>query len=284
MDLQPALDVKQLVNQAALSLGDPDTARLDAELLLAHITGNDRSWIHAHSDSTLSADHTREFERLIRRRSEGIPVAYLTGQCEFWSLPLRVTPQTLIPRPETEHLVEQALLLMPENSELEIADLGTGCGAVALAIASERPACRILAADIAATAVQVARHNARSLQLTNLVFVNSNWLKAINKMFDVIVSNPPYVQETDPHLLNGDVRHEPRLALAAGDDGLSSIRCIITEARDKLRPGGWLLLEHGYEQGRAVRELFAIAGYNRIDTCNDLAGHERVTAGQRPHD
>jgi len=284
MDIQPALVVKQLIHQAVGSLVDPDTARLDAELLLAHVTGNDRCWIHAHSDSTLITEHAREFERLIRKRHNGLPIAYLTGQREFWSLPLRVTTDTLVPRPETEHLVEQTVMLIPENSCLDVADLGTGSGAVALAIARERPTCRIVASDISSAAVRVAMHNATSLQLTNLAFVISDWLKAYSKKFGVIVSNPPYVREKDPHLVNGDARHEPRLALAAGDDGLVCLRHIIRQASGHLRMNGWLLLEHGHDQGGAVRTLLAQYGYTSINTYRDLAGRERITNGQWCYD
>lgn len=284
MDKQSVFVVKELINQAAGTLVDPDTARLDAELLLTHVTGNDRCWIHAHSDSLLSTENAREFELLIRKRRSGLPIAYLTGQREFWSLSLQVTKETLIPRPETEHLVEQALALIPDNTSLEIADLGTGAGAVALAIASERPVCRIVASDISSAAVQVAMYNARSLQLANLMFVNSDWLKAFKSKFDVIVSNPPYVREKDPHLEKGDVRHEPRLALAAGDDGLACLRDIIRQATCHLRANGWLLLEHGHDQGAAVRALLAESGYALINTYNDLAGQERISNGQWCYD
>ncbi|HSR62746.1 MAG TPA: peptide chain release factor N(5)-glutamine methyltransferase [Gammaproteobacteria bacterium] len=284
MDKQSVFVVKELINQAAGTLVDPDTACLDAELLLTHVTGNDRCWIHAHSDSLLSTENAREFELLIRKRRSGLPIAYLTGQREFWSLSLQVTKETLIPRPETEHLVEQALALIPDNTSLEIADLGTGAGAVALAIASERPVCRIVASDISSAAVQVAMYNARSLQLANLMFVNSDWLKAFKSKFDVIVSNPPYVREKDPHLEKGDVRHEPRLALAAGDDGLACLRDIIRQATCHLRTNGWLLLEHGHDQGAAVRALLAESGYASINTYNDLAGQERISNGQWCYD
>lgn len=254
------------------------TARLDAEVLLAHVLGAPRHRPYAWPEETLPEPAREHFGALLRRRARGEPVAYLTGTREFWSLALEVSPDTLIPRPETERLVEVALDLIPATGTWRIADLGTGSGAVALAIAQERPHCEIHAGDISPAALAVARRNATRLELGRVVFTQGNWCAALPELdFDLIVANPPYVAAGDAHLECGDVRFEPRLALCGGAGGLDAIRRIAHEAPQRLRRGGWLALEHGHEQGSAVRALLAGLDYGELATACDGSGHERVT-------
>jgi release factor glutamine methyltransferase len=258
-----------------------DTARLDAEVLLSHVLGQPRSYLFAWPERTPPAAQCRQFEQLLTARRRGEPVAYLTGRREFWSLPLAITPATLIPRPETETLVALALETIPAHASLAVADLGTGSGAIALALASERPGCHIVATDRSEDALAIARRNADRLQLRNIEFLAGDWCKPLaDRRFDRIVSNPPYVAATDPHLARGDVRFEPRAALAAGPDGLDALRRIAREARTHLNEHGWLLLEHGHDQGTAVHALLREAGYTALSVHPDLAGLERVTAGR----
>lgn len=254
------------------------TARLDAEILLAHTLQRPRSHLRARPEAGVPADVAARFRALIERRAAGSAVAHLTGTREFWSLPLAVTTDTLIPRPETELLVEQALLRIPADASWDILDLGTGSGAIALAIASERPACRVTATDVSIAALAVARRNAERLALGNVAFLAGDWFAPVaGRRFHLLASNPPYIAEHDPHLRQGDVRFEPRGALAAGADGLDCIRTLAAEAPGHLFDNGWLLLEHGHDQGAAVRRLLAGHGYRDIATQRDLAGHERIT-------
>jgi len=258
----------------------PDVAgaRLDAEVLLAHALGRPRGWLLAHPEAEPPAHATRAYLSLVARRARGEPVAYLTGLREFWSLALEVTPATLIPRPETELLVEACLRRLPADAAWRIADLGTGSGAVALAIARERPSCRVIATDVDAGALAIAGRNVARLGLANVELRRGDWLETLGAAeCDVIASNPPYVADADPHLARGDVRFEPRAALAAGADGLAAIRIIVAGAGARLAPGGRLVLEHGYHQGDAVRALLLDAGFSDIETHRDLAGHARVT-------
>ncbi len=246
-----------------------------------YVTGFARTALITHAHELLSPESEERLHELLARRVRGEPVAYLTGNREFWSLDLNVTPDVLIPRPETELLVEQTLARIPEDAEWTIADLGTGSGAIALAIATERPHCRLIATDSSAAALAVARENAARLGIATLEFRHGEWLKPLAGMrLDVIVSNPPYVRVNDPHLTQGDVRFEPESALVAGTDGLDAIRCIAADAVSCLRPGGWLLFEHGYDQAQAVRALLETRGYDRVASCRDTSGHERVTAGR----
>jgi release factor glutamine methyltransferase len=222
-----------------------DTAGLDAELLLCRVLDCNRAYLHTWPERSLDESQEAGFRELVHRRAVGEPVAYLLGEAEFWSLPLAVTEHTLIPRPETELLVETALGLIPEDAQWTIVDLGTGSGAIALALASERPACRVHAVEASAEALAVARENAARLGLA-VQFHPGNWLEPLAGMrFELIVSNPPYVAADDPHLAQGDVRHEPRSALASGTDGLDDIRHIVAAAKPHLVAGGWLLIEHG---------------------------------------
>lgn len=262
---------------AALTASSP-TPRLDAEVLLRHVTGSSPSGLIAGADRPLGADAMRRLDDLVSRRERGEPIAYLTGEREFWSLNLRVTPATLIPRPETELLVEQALARIPPDARWNIADPGTGSGAIALAIAHERPRCRIHACDYSAAALDVARANAAQLNIANIEFFHGNWLAPLaHRTFEMVVSNPPYVRADDPHLNAGDVRFEPRTALVGGPDGLDAIRSIAKQAFARLMPAGFLILEHGHEQAATVANVLTAAGFCEILCHRDLAGHDRVT-------
>lgn len=254
----------------------------DAELLLCHALGRPRSWLYAHGDDELDAASAATFEALLARRRAGEPVAYLTGRRGFWSLELQVGPATLIPRAETELLVELALERLPLDRPLHVADLGTGSGAIALAIANERPLATVLATDASAAALDIAAANARALSLGNVGFRHGDWFAPLaGERYDLIASNPPYIAEDDDHLGRGDLRFEPASALASGTDGLDAIRVIAAAAPAHLHAGGWLLVEHGLDQGEAVRALFRAAGLVSVDTARDLEQRDRVTLGQR---
>lgn len=253
----------------------------EAQLLLAWLLNKDRSWLFAWGEQTVPAEVAEQFTELTAQRAAGTPIAYLTGEREFWSLSLRVTPDTLIPRPETEHLVEQTLQAGQPQSPLRVLDLGTGSGAIALALAHARPHWEIHACDRSPGALAVAQSNAARLGL-KLHCLQSNWFDAIEGHFDLIVSNPPYIRDDDPHLDQGDLRFEPRSALTAGPDGLSDIRHIIARAPAFLAPEGQLLIEHGYDHAPALRQLFNAAGYQAVHSTRDLAGHERITQGISP--
>ncbi len=263
-----------------------DDARLDAEVLLAHVLDQPRSHLRAWPERALTAAQTAHYEDLVTRRAAGEPVAYLCGRREFWSLELEVTPATLIPRPETELLVELALARIPVAAALAVADLGTGTGAIALAIARERPRCRVTATDRASAALDVARRNAARLGITAVDFRHGAWYAPLPDpaagRYDLILSNPPYVRAGDPHLAQGDLRFEPPDALTAGADGLDALRVLVAGAPAYLHSGGWLLVEHGYDQAEAVTALFRTAGFTDIETFHDLGGQPRVTLGRRP--
>lgn len=260
-----------------------DSPRLDVEVLLSHILRKDRSFLYAWPEYLLNQQQQRQFDESFTRRLQGEPVAHITGQREFWSLPFRVTADTLIPRPETELLVELALDL-PLAGEVKLLDLGTGTGAIALAIASEKPRWQITAVDAIAAAVQLAEENRCQLSSTqqrpldNVQVLQSDWFSALKgQTFDVVVSNPPYICTEDQHLQEGDVRFEPTTALVADEQGLSDLRHIIKESRHHLNAGGWLLLEHGFDQGKAVSELMLQMEFMEIATHTDLAGNDRVS-------
>jgi release factor glutamine methyltransferase len=256
---------------------------VDAQVLLAQVLGVARSWLAAHGDDALTKADADAFFAVAKRRRSGEPVAYLTGRREFWGLVLHVTPDVLIPRPETETLVELALEWLPAGRPARVLDLGTGSGAIALAIASERPQARVLAIDASAAALAVARANGERLALRNVEFAVSDWYDGVGaEPFDLIASNPPYVAMGDPHLAEGDLRFEPAAALASGVDGLSALRRIVTDARAHLRGDGALAVEHGYDQSDAVQQLFRDAGFAQIAVRRDLAGIARVCAGRGP--
>ena len=255
----------------------------DAAMLLAHVAGRPRSWLYAHGDDDVDAATVDAFTGLVARREAGEPVAYLTGRRGFWRFDLAVTPDTLIPRPETELLVELALARLPPGRALRIADLGTGSGAIALALAHERPLAQVVATDASVAALQVARGNAEALRTGNLAFRHGDWLAPLaGERYDLVASNPPYIAAGDPHLGEGDLRFEPDAALASGEDGLAAIRTIARDAPAHLVPGGWLLLEHGWEQGAAVRALLQQAGFVDVATERDLEARDRVTLGRIP--
>ena len=257
---------------------------VDAEWLLAHALEKPRGWLYAHADDRVDAHVRQRFEALVERRAAGEPVAYLTGTRGFWSLDLYVTTDTLIPRAETELLVELALARLPADKDCNVADLGTGSGAIALAIASERPRAQIVAIDASTAALDVARRNAMDLGVRAVDFRQGDWCTALgDATFDLVASNPPYLAEDDAHRWQGDLRHEPEAALVSGRDGLDAIRSIVGSVTAHLRPGGWLLLEHGWEQGSAVRALLVDAGFDAVATQQDLEGRDRVTLGRLVH-
>jgi len=290
--------------QAALAgtLGLASTeARIEAQALLMRALGDvSRAWLLAHEHDPVAPEQQAAFESLWTRRLAGEPVAYILGEREFYGLTFKISPATLIPRPDTELLVELALQRcgrvaapspgthrpppcggIPPHEPYRVLDLGTGSGAIALAIAHACPAAEVLASDASHTALKVARENAQRLGIANAAFVQSDWFAALGaQRFDLIVSNPPYIAVGDPHLQCGDVRFEPLSALASGDDGLHDIRCIVTRAQAYLQPGGWLLLEHGYTQAAQVRELLRQAGFGEVFSAPDLAGIERVSGGR----
>ncbi len=268
--------------QARAELSAAGLPRREAEGLLCHVLGVGRAHLYAHPDDALTGNDLERFDTLLRRRLAGEPVAYLVGHREFWSLELEVTPDVLIPRPETEGLVEAVLQRLPDDRTVRIADLGTGSGAVALAIASERPLAEVHATDTSEAALAVARRNAERLGQDRVRFHRGSWCEPLEGRFAVIASNPPYVDADDPHLREGDCRFEPPGALTPGADGLAAIREIAAQAPAHLEPGGWLVLEHGWNQGDALREILAAAGFDAVETQRDLAGHERITLGRHP--
>ena len=269
--------------EKALAARDPGaTPGLDAELLLAHALGVGRARLRSHSEEIPAADAAERFLVLIERRASGEPVAYILGRKNFWTLELSVSPAVLIPRPETELLVERVLALHP-NGEARVADLGTGSGAIALALASERPGWRIIATDISAEALGVARANAAALGLERVQMFQGDWLDCLRgRTFHLLLSNPPYVAIGDPALSQAELMREPRLALVAADHGLAALHGIIRAAPDHLEPGGWLLLEHGAAQAAAVAGALVARGFAQVRSHRDLAGRERMTEGQWP--
>ena len=276
------MDFQAWLRAAVSELSTSESPRRDAEILLEHVTGKARTYLLAFGETLLTPEQEAQLAALLARRKTGEPVAHLTGEREFWSLPLYVSAATLIPRPDTECLVEQALARLPDGL-CRILDLGTGTGAIALALASERPDCQVTAVDVMPDAVALAQRNLARLGFSNVQINQSSWFSALAQhAFEMIVSNPPYIDEHDPHLSQGDVRFEPLTALVAANDGLADIEHIITTAREYLVPGGWLLLEHGWTQGAAVRALFSAAGYASVETCRDYGGNERLTLGKKP--
>lgn len=270
------MQIAELLRTAAAQIG-----REDAEHLLLHLLGKSRSWLFAHDNEVLDKPLVETFQAWLTRRAVGEPVAYITGERGFWTLNLNVSPATLIPRPETELLVELALARWPREAAFSVADLGTGSGAIALAVASERPAAHIIATDVSAAALQVARDNAQNHAIGNVEFRHGHWYAPLaGERFDLILSNPPYIEEGDAHLAQGDLRFEPRTALASGMDGLDDLRHIVALAPAHLKAGGWLLLEHGWQQGAAVRALLDAAGFSEVCSVRDLENRERVSLGR----
>ncbi|SDH50631.1 [protein release factor]-glutamine N5-methyltransferase [Vibrio xiamenensis] len=275
--------IEQALNQTAAQFAQSgsDSPQLDASVLLCHALQKPRSYLFTWPEKALTDSELSTFASVVERRLAGEPVAYIVGEREFWSLPLSVAPSTLIPRPDTERLVELALEKAPQIQG-DILDLGTGTGAIALALASELPNRQVVGIDLQPQARDLAASNGQKLALSNAQFLAGSWFEPLKNgtKFALIVSNPPYIDGADPHLSQGDVRFEPRSALVADDNGLADIRYITEHARQYLVAGGWLLFEHGFEQGEAVRAIFQQFGYQDVSTQQDYAGNDRVTLGQ----
>ena len=260
---------------------EAETAKLEAQLLLQHALNVNRAWLIAHEHENLPPSIHEAYRAMLERRLNSEPIAYILGYREFYGLNLKVTADTLIPRPDTETLVEAALAKTSYQEKSQILDLGTGTGAIALAIAKHRPQAHITAVDTSENALKISQENAQNLHISNVQFMLSNWFDALkNQRFDVIVSNPPYIEANDMHLKQGDLRFEPISALASGEDGLDAIRAIISQAPQHLNPHGWLMLEHGYNQASKVAALLEQAGFSDISNAKDLSGIDRVTIGR----
>lgn len=268
------LQAKQQLEQSG-----SDSARLDAEILLGYALDKNRTWLYTHSDYALSDVEFESLNGLLEKRIAGQPIAHLVGERDFWSLTLEVNASTLIPRPDTETLVEWALEL-PLLANARVLDLGTGTGAIALALASEQPSWQVIGVDKSDDAVQLALNNAQKNQLQQVKFKSSDWFEQVAGSFDLIVSNPPYINGQDPHLQQGDVRFEPMSALVAEQQGLADIVHIIDQAPHYLRDQAWLLIEHGYQQAEQVRELLKAKGFQQVETREDLGGQPRISGGQ----
>jgi len=274
------LGVRRLRASAA-GMGSGPTPDLDAELLLIHVTGASRARLRSHPETLSSETAVQRYAALLERRATGEPLAYILGKKDFWSLQLTVTPAVLVPRPETELLVERALALRPQQNG-EVVDLGTGSGAIALSLASERPNWQVTATDASAEALAIARANAESLGLSRVEFVLGSWLEPLaGRTFDLIVSNPPYITADDPAMQDPALRHEPKQALTPGPDGMASLRAIIEAAPEHLERDGWLVLEHGSGQAAEVASELVARGLRHVRSHRDLAGHERMTEAQR---
>lgn len=268
------------LTQARVYLEGGESPRRDAQILLGFVTKRTRTEILAFGETQLTLSQMQTLDVLLQRRVKGEPIAHLIGEREFWSLPLRVSNATLIPRPDTECLVEQALRCLPAGPA-RILDLGTGTGAIALALACERSDCQILAADVMPAAVTLALENAETLGFTNVSVIQSDWFSALKgQSFDLITSNPPYIDSHDPHLQLGDVRFEPLSALVADNHGFADIDWLIQHAAEHLTPGGWLIIEHGWQQGEAVERRFRQAGFTHVCVGKDYGGNDRFTFGQ----
>lgn len=271
-------EAQQLLAQT-LGLDKP-VARLEARMLLQHLLGVEHAWLLAHETNTLDYPKLNQFQQQLQRRLDGEPIAHILGYREFYGLNLKVTPDTLIPRPDTEILVEAAVHSIPKSLPYQVLDLGTGTGAIALAIASQRPHATVTAVDNSISALDVAQQNARQLGINNVNFMQSDWFSKLEEQkFDIIISNPPYIAVSDPHLQQGDLRFEPSIALASGTDGLDDIRKIVNQAQMHLTKHGSLHLEHGYDQAAQVFALMNNGGFTTIEQHKDLAGIIRVTSG-----
>ena len=276
------MNIKHLLTKARQALETSPTAQLDTEVLLGHVLSCSRAGLFANSGTDVPAEKLDEFLQLVQRRQQGEPIAYLTGQREFWSLSLKVTPDVLIPRPETEILVEAVLALIPEDARWRVVDLGTGSGAIAIAIATMRKRCEVHATELSAAALAVAMENGEAIVPGRIQFHKGSWLLPLQGPFQFIVSNPPYVPMNDPHLQLGDVRYEPVAALSPGHDGLAAIRHIAADSLALLASGRWLAVEHGFDQGEEVRKIMKGLDYSGVTTLKDFAGLERVSLGRKP--
>lgn len=274
---------KDLIDDATQTLFDTsDTPRIDAEVLMQHIIERPLAWLIAHGETIALAEHVKAFYRLITQRHSGHPIAYLVGHKDFWSLSLKVDSNVLIPRADTETLIEKALERLPQETSLDVLDLGTGSGAIGLSIAKERPLATVLAVDSQDNALAIARENALTNNINNAVFLLSDWYCGLpnEKQFDLIASNPPYIEANDEHLRKGDLRFEPSTALVASDNGLADLNTIIFKAPSYLKQHGWLLVEHGFNQAREVAELFKASGFVDIECAKDINNLERCTLGR----
>ena len=279
------MNIHAVLHQACAALEkavDKKEAKLEVQMLLQHILDVNHAWLITHAADEIENQAHQQFQSLIQRRISGEPIAYILGEREFYGLTFKITSDTLIPRPDTESLVEAALAKIPNDQDTAVLDLGTGTGAIALAIAKHRPQAQITAVDNSISALTVAQENAQRLNINNVRFTQSHWFKGLkNQMFDLIVSNPPYIEDHDPHLSQGDLRFEPIIALASGEDGLDDLREITANSVHHLKPHGWLLLEHGYKQAAEVAKLLKDAAFHDIQHIEDLAGIQRVTLGHR---
>jgi release factor glutamine methyltransferase len=275
------VSIQTALSQASQQLQHiSDSAALDAEVLLCHCLGKSRSFLRAWSDKPLTSEQAEPFWSLIEQRRQGQPIAYLTGEREFWSRMFTVTPDVLIPRPDSELLIEISLRLLAGQHARKILELGTGSGILAITLAAELALANILATDLSPAALSIAQQNATNMQIPNIIFLQSNWFESISETgFDLILSNPPYIPVDDIHLQLGDVRFEPQTALVSADNGLRDIGILVDQARTHLKPGGFLLIEHGYNQHNAVQGIFNAFNYQQVATHHDLSGNPRVTSG-----
>ena len=275
------ISISQAISAARLLLKETSpTALMDSQVLLCHVLQCNTAYLATWPEKTLDTKAEDSFHALVKKRLTGIPVAYLIGEREFWSLKLKVSEDTLIPRPETELLVETVLDMFQHKKQLNLVDLGTGSGAIAIALANERPDWQITATDISENALNVSRENAQQHNINNVTFVRSNWFDSLNNQFDVVISNPPYIAETDHHLNQGDIRFEPQSALVSGHMGMDDILKITKQSISHLNNDGWLFLEHGYDQETLVFECLKNVGFSHIKQINDLSGNPRLTIGQ----
>ncbi|MFT5135242.1 MAG: release factor glutamine methyltransferase [Arenicella sp.] len=280
-----AQSYRKLLDDATQILYDgSSTPRIDSEVLLQAVTDRPLSWVFAYGETLATADHTRAFFDLVAKRQQGQPIAYLLNYKDFWTLRLKVNTHVLIPRSDTETLIEHALQKLPAGPLSHVLDLGTGSGAIALSIAKERPNAQVLATDYQTKALEVAKNNAAYNEVGNVRFLHSDWFSsiAVDEKFDLIASNPPYIRKGDPHLAQGDLRFEPNSALISGGDGLHDLEKVIQGSINHLLPSAWLIVEHGYNQAREVTQLFSSAGYTNIELFKDINDLPRCTIGQYP--
>jgi release factor glutamine methyltransferase len=276
------MNIQQALQQASKQLAETSpSAMLDAQALLTHVLRCNTAHLAAWPEKVLSDAQLADFQKLVEKRRKGVPVAHLTGSREFWSLDFSVDNSTLIPRPESETLVEYLLDNFGNRENLKLLDMGTGTGAIAISIATEKPGWAIVASDISEQALELARQNCRQHDTNNVTLIHSDWFQNIDaENFDIIISNPPYIASDDPHLSQGDVRFEPHSALSSGVTGMDDIEHICCQAKKYLRQNGWLIVEHGYNQKQLVAECFAKNGFSAIEQKQDLSGHTRMTAGK----
>lgn len=272
--------IKVLLDQASEHLNHIETAKLDSEIIMCHILNIERSILHAYPERIVSVPDVNSYVRMIEQRARHIPVSYLTGRKEFWSMEFMVDNNTLTPRPETEHLLESALKLIPDTTSKNVLDLGTGCGAIAISVAKERSRCQVTAVDISEPCLIITKQNMKKFGIKNMSVLKSHWFSNLSGKYDFIISNPPYIRRNDPCLEKGGLQFEPRHALVAGNEGLDAIRIIIDQSPAYLNDAGWLLLEHGCDQGKAVRQMLESTGFGSISTIKDYSELERVSTAQ----